>query len=176
MHRISEQKRRNHSIWNTFAAAASSHHVWMCNLTLRSILHKKQLGASEHTRNVPISLALVIIQAVLRPTEKWKVHVLLQLWDFGEFWCCLQKLSFHLDVQSNPCSAFLHWKSFIQAFWKHLNYLQPTSPSLLIWKVLTSPVSIWGRLYCNSLCAEHRKRCLRKRALNHLCVPCVPLA
>lgn len=160
MHRISKQKRRNHSIWNTFAAAASSHHVWMCNLTLRSVLHEKQLGASEHTRNVPISLALVIIQAALRPMEKWKVRVLLQLWDFAELWCCLQKLSFHLDVQ-----CLLEWKSFVQAFLKHLNHLQPSSPSLLIWKVwgpVDFPVWAWGRLCCNSLCAEHRKGCWRK--------------
>lgn len=42
----------------------------MCNLTLRSVLHEKQLGASEHARNAPISLAFVIIQAAGRPTGK----------------------------------------------------------------------------------------------------------
>lgn len=175
MHRISEQKRGNHSIWNTFTAAASSHHVWMCNLTLRSILHEKQLGASEHTRNVPISPALVIIQAALRPMEKWKVHVLLQLWVLllsAEIKPPLGHPVYLLQcflALEELCTGFLETFKPSAAHFSLAPYLKSVGSHWL-------PSTVWGRLCYNSLCAEHRKGCWRKRALNHLCAPCVPLA
>lgn len=42
--------------------------------------------------------------------------------------------------------------------------------------LLTSTISSWNSLCCNSLCVQHRKGCWRKDALNHVCAPCIPLA